>query len=87
MGAYPNPFNARTRIVFAVAHPAVVSVQIFDLLGRQVMKSSVAVSSPGEHFYIWNGMNQTGETAGSGLYFIRLNTGTASATGKLLFLK
>ena len=87
VGAYPNPFNARTKIVFTVAHPAVVSMQIFDLLGRQVMKSSVVVSSPGEHVYIWNGTNQTGETVGTGLYFVRLNMGITSATGKLLFLK
>ncbi|MBU1935983.1 T9SS type A sorting domain-containing protein [bacterium] len=87
LGCYPNPFNARTKIVFTVAHPAVVSIQIFDLLGRQVMKSSIAVSSPGEHVYIWNGTNQTGETVGAGLYFVRLTAGRTSETGKLLFLK
>ncbi len=87
VGAYPNPFNAITRISFTVSHPATVSIEIFDVLGRQVMKSSVAVSSPGEHFYIWDGTNQTGETVSTGLYFVQLNAGSASATGKLLFLK
>ncbi len=86
-GCYPNPFNARTKIVFTVARPVVVAVQIFDLLGRQVMKSSVAVFSPGEHIYIWDGTNQTGKTVSAGIYFVQLNMGTASATGKLLFLK
>ncbi len=86
-GCYPNPFNAQTKIVFTVARPAVVSVQIFDLLGRQVIKTSIAVSSLGEHVYIWDGTNQMGATVSTGLYFVQLNAGKTSAIGKLLFLK
>ena len=86
-GCYPNPFNAQTKIVFSVAHPGVVSAQIFDLMGRQMIESSVAVSSPGKHAYIWNGTNQEGNTVSTGIYFVRLSAGKTTATGKLLFLK
>lgn len=86
-GCQPNPFNTSIRISFTVAHPTRVSVSIFDLLGRQVMKGSVVASSAGEYSYTWDGRNSTGQMLGTGLYFVRLRAGSRIATAKLLFLK
>lgn len=87
LACWPNPFNATTRIAFTVAHPAVVSVRVFDLLGRQITKASVPTSSPGEYSYTWDGTDLAGETVAAGLYFVQLKAGSKIAVGKLLFLK
>jgi len=87
IGCWPNPFNSTTRIAFIVPKPGIVSVNIFDLLGRQVMTSSIAPASPGEHSYIWDGTNSTGEVVAAGLYIIQVKAGSRFAAGKLLFLK
>ncbi len=36
---YPNPFNPSTTIGFGLPEPATVSLQVFDMLGRQVMNA------------------------------------------------
>lgn len=87
IGCFPNPFNATTRISFTVGHRSDVSVHIYDILGREVRHASVSAPSPGEYSYTWNGTNLAGETVGTGLYLVYLNSGTESASGKLLFLK
>jgi hypothetical protein len=87
VGCHPNPFNASVAISFVVAHPTVVSLQVFDLLGRQVTKTTISAPSPGEHRWSWNGRNLTGETVGAGLYFVAIKAGSETAIGKLLFLK
>ncbi len=87
VSCYPNPFNASVAISFVVAHPAVVSLEIFDLLGRQVLETLISVPSPGEHRWSWNGMSLSGETVGAGLYFVVLKAGSETAISKLLFLK
>lgn len=87
LGSFPNPFNAATRISFTVGSREDISLHIYDLLGREVMKASVAAPSAGTYSYIWNGTNFAGESVSTGLYLVRLQAGTESAVGKLLFLK
>jgi hypothetical protein len=87
LGSFPNPFNAATRISFTVASRADVSVRIYNLLGREVMKASVAAPTTGTYSYIWNGTDLAGQSVGTGLYLVRVQAGTESAIGKLLFLK
>jgi hypothetical protein len=87
LGCWPNPFNSTTRIAFAVPKPGVVSVNIFSVLGQQVMTSSIIAASPGEHSYIWDGTNSAGEPVAAGLYFVRLQLDLQTTADKLLFLK
>ncbi len=87
LGCFPNPFNASTRISFNVPNHTDVSLRFFDLLGREVMQASVPVQAPGQYSYIWNGTNAAGESVSTGLYFVRLQAGTAAVTGKVLYLK
>ena len=87
LGSYPNPFNASTRISFTVGHRSDVSLHIYDLTGREVTSTTISASSPGEYSYIWNGTNFAGKAVSTGLYLVRLDAGTESAFGKLVFLK
>lgn len=86
-GCYPNPFNAQTRISFTVSHSTIVSIEIFDVLGRQVKETTITISSAGEQSYIWNGKTSSGQTLSTGLYFVQLKAGQDIVLGKLLYIK
>ena len=75
-GNYPNPFNPTTSISFDLPETADVTVQVLDLLGREVM----AIPSQTVHA----GANQTvqidASSLSSGIYLYRVIARTAGDT-------
>ena len=47
IGNFPNPFEVETEVEFDLPLAAVVSLEVFDLLGRQVYTSQPRVFEPG----------------------------------------
>ncbi len=84
---HPNPFNAVTRISFAMTRFGSVEIAIFDVLGRQVFKREFEELPPGEHSLLWNGRTDSGIPLSSGIYFCRLQQEKFNKTIKLLLLK
>jgi pimeloyl-ACP methyl ester carboxylesterase len=87
VGAYPNPFNATTTVVFELAGQQDVSVQIFDLRGRLVRTLEEGTLGDGRHEKIWDGRDDAGRTLASGAYFVRVRAGDRSEFSKILLLK
>jgi hypothetical protein len=85
---YPNPFNPHTRIPFDVPRGAgLVNLAIYDSRGRHV-KTLLSRSLPaGEHQIVWDGRDQFGRHAGSGVFFYRLTVDGESLTKRMLLLK
>ncbi len=80
---YPNPFNPTTNIGFTLNKASVVTMQIFDILGRLVsMPVDNQALSAGEHSIIFNGSNLS-----SGVYIYRLTAGQNSYTKKMMIMK
>ena len=79
---YPNPFNPATIISFSLSSEFLVSLKVFDALGREVATLVNEKMSPGTYTRRWNAGNTS-----SGVYFYRLQAGTYSETKKLLLLK
>ena len=86
-GNYPNPFNPKTTIRFALPGAKDVKLEIFDVNGRRVALLLDDQLDAGEHHVIWNGTDNAGQVLPSGLYFYKLNTGTEQRTSKMLMLK
>ncbi len=86
-GNYPNPFNPKTTIRFALPDEKDVSLEVFDVNGRKVATLLDGLMDAGEHHVVWNGTDASGRTLPSGLYFYKLNTGTEQRTSKMLMLK
>lgn len=84
---YPNPFNARTVIRYALDKEAFVSLDIFDLLGRRVKTLFTASQKAGLHQVAWEGTDDRGRTVPSGIYFVRLTAGAQVQRGRMLLLK
>lgn len=81
--AFPNPFNPETSISFTVRREGYVSVRIFSIDGRLVrtLKEN-EFTSAGTHEVRWNGMDNAGRAATSGVYFVQsvLNNSQRSIT-------
>jgi hypothetical protein len=85
---FPNPFNPSTTIRYGLPQAAKVSLQIFDLLGREVIPLIEEESqAAGFHVKTWNGHDKNGQPVASGLYVYRLVAGEFSQTKKMLLVK
>ena len=87
---YPNPFNPTTMIGFVLPSRSLVSLKIFDLLGREVSTIASEELQAGSYTRQWNASN-----IASGVYFYRLEakaipseqTGTYTETKKLMLIR
>lgn len=75
LGAFPNPFNPRTRVVFRVDGTTPVELRIVDPRGRTVRRLANDTFPAGEHAVRWDGTNDAGREVASGVYLIVLRTG------------
>ena len=84
---YPNPFNPATLVKVDVNKPMNVMVSVYDVMGREI---SVLVNEqlhPGFHQFIWDGTDNRGIKAGSGLYLIMVQTPELTKTMKATLLR
>lgn len=85
---YPNPFNPITNIQLEVpaiqGGNAVVTLEVFDLLGRLVRTLAHGVLSPGYHEVQWDGRDNNAQTVASGVYFYVLSTNQFRTVKKMI---
>jgi hypothetical protein len=79
---YPNPFNPTTSIGYGIPTNDLVTIKVFDLLGREITTLIEEKQTKGDHSVSWNATSFT-----SGIYFCRLQSGKFTKTKKLLFMK
>jgi len=92
---YPNPFNSSLTIPFEIlsGHVSDISLRIYNILGQEVIDLSREVSKAlsgrmtGHYEVGWNGKNQTGNDAGSGIYLMELRYGTTKQIQKAVLLR
>jgi hypothetical protein len=80
--AYPNPFNPSTLIRFDLLDAGMVSLDIFDLTGKQVSSLINEYMIPGSHQISWNPGNLS-----SGVYIVKLSAGNTSLNQKITYIK
>jgi hypothetical protein len=79
---YPNPFNPSTTIKFELPRASLVSLKVYDILGREVSVLVNDRKEPGAYEVRFDGSNLA-----SGVYFYRLSAGTYVETRKLLLVR
>jgi hypothetical protein len=87
---YPNPFNPATKIKFSVARteaPTVVTLTVYDLLGREVKQLVNEPMQAGEYFVEWDGTDAQGKAVTSGVYITRMTAGDFVATQRMALMK
>jgi len=85
---FPNPFNPSTVIPYklpeACGH---VRIDIYDARGRRVRTLVNAAGTPGCYSVSWDGRDDRGRIAPTGVYFCHFEAGHFSQTKKMLLLK
>ena len=79
---YPNPFNPSTKIHFTLSNRQVVTLKIYDTLGREIETLLSDDKPAGYYEVVWN----SGYFP-SGVYFCQLKSEDYTDTKKLLLLK
>jgi endo-1,4-beta-xylanase len=79
---YPNPFNPTTKISYELSTNGLVSLKVYDALGREVTTLVEARQNAGYHEVTFNASELP-----TGIYLYRLITERFSSVRKLLLLK
>jgi hypothetical protein len=84
---YPNPFNPTTKMEIAVPKAAMVEIVVYNILGQKVRTLTNEVVPAGYHTIEWNGKSDAGSIVPSGVYFMRMVSGSFTKVNKLLMMK
>ena len=79
---YPNPFNPATAISYQLSAVSVVTLKVFDLLGREIATLVNDVLQPGAYTVRWDA-----SAFPSGVYLYRLQAGLLSRTITMVLTK
>lgn len=72
---YPNPFNPQTLLRFELPASGMVMLDIYNLEGKLVRRLTNEVLDAGSHEILWDGNDNAGRAASSGVYLSRLAHG------------
>ena len=84
---YPNPFNPITKIEYELPKTELISLKIFDIMGREVVSLVNEVQKPGHKFALWNATNKLGQSVSAGTYIYTIQAGKFRKTKKMVLLK
>ena len=84
---YPNPFNPSTNIEYNLPHRSHVMIEILNILGQKVRTLVDGEKPAGVYRVIWDGEDNSGHPASTGVYLYRLRAGDVVQTKKMLLLK
>jgi hypothetical protein len=84
---YPNPFNPSTKIEYDVPSRSHVQLAVYDILGQLVRTLVNSDHSNGHYSVAWDGTNETGRQAATGMYIYRLEAADGSGSATVLSKK
>ncbi len=70
--SYPNPFCRATTIPIQIANETWVSVNIYNIAGRNIRQLANGWFTPGYYQFQWNGNDEAGRPVASGIYVVQL---------------
>ena len=84
---FPNPFNPTTQIRFELPKDELVSIEIYDVTGRNIRSLMNVKYTAGYNTFQWDARNDFGRKVTAGMYIFTLKAGKYTATKKMVFLK
>ncbi|OPX25205.1 MAG: hypothetical protein B1H02_01980, partial [Candidatus Latescibacteria bacterium 4484_107] len=87
---FPNPFNNRTSITYAVPKEALPEgavearciLMVYNMLGQEMCRLVDAPKAPGTYSLEWDG-----KEVGAGIYFLKLTVGTLDVMKRIILVK
>ncbi len=87
VSAYPNPFNPSTTICFTLPRTGTASAAVYSITGQKVRTLGSGMMNAGTHRVVWNGRDDKGIPAASGVYFVRITADRFNAAGKITLVR
>jgi hypothetical protein len=84
---YPNPFNPVTLVRYSLTRSSHVTLSVSNILGQVIATLVEETQSPGVHSTAWDGRDDSGRQAVSGIYFLRLEAEGLTRIRKMVLLK
>ena len=84
---FPNPFNSSTQIRFELPNTSLVSLIVYNLLGKEVTVLLNQELPSGSYTINWEARDEKNYSLPSGIYFIKLSAGSFNKTIKAGLLK
>ena len=75
---FPNPFNPVTRIEYVLTRGSRVTLEVFNIMGQKLRRLVDGAQTAGMHRVEWDGADDRGHPAASGVYLYRLDVGGAT---------
>ena len=87
LGNHPNPFNPDTTIRYSLESDERVIIDVYNIRGQLVKTLVNDYQRAGQYSVIWDGKDERGRDAGSGIFFYRMKSGSYSSTRKMIMMK
>lgn len=87
---FPNPFGRHTNINFGIPLDNardITKLSVYDVTGRRIRTLIEGKLEPGYYTVSWNGLDENGKNAPSGVYFYRLDVGGKNFSKKMIYVK
>jgi hypothetical protein len=85
--AIPNPTRSAARIEWSLAAPGDVALAVYDASGRRVRSLARGAFPAGAHSALWDGRDDAGAAAPSGVYLYRLDAAGFSGVERVTLLR
>jgi hypothetical protein len=83
----PNPFNPRTTIAFDIPERSSVTLRVYGVDGREVAALVNEPRDAGAYEVLWDGTDDRGADAASGVYFYVLDAGGRRLSEKMVLMR
>jgi len=87
LGNYPNPFNPATHIRFDLPAASHVELAVYDIAGQRVRTLMQGQLEAGTFEALWDGRDEAGHSAASGVYLAVLRGADFRRTRSMLLLR
>jgi hypothetical protein len=83
----PNPTTGATTFNYQLAKDVKVSLKVYNLAGQLVRNLVDGVIPAGAHETVWDGRTESGKRVSAGVYLVRFEAGSYSATKKAVVVR
>jgi len=84
---YPNPFNPITSLRYDLPEQALVTLTVYDMLGREITQLINTTREAGYRSVQWNATDMHGKPVSAGVYLYQIRAGKFVQTKKMVLLK
>ena len=84
---YPDPFSSMVTISYQLHRSSCVSLCIYNITGQLIKTLIYGTRGSGYHSIKWDGNDEQGKAAGSGIFFCRLETDNSVLMKKIISIR